>query len=175
MQVFESSYPATFGFSGTGIESQGGVLAGVVQLGLTSRGNVGKLKPKQFIGDEHILGMQPATKERLLKLADEGTLNAVVQVHGIAQHWQELTDALGRALATNWRRAAAVLGSGEALETALPESFTARPVSRGNLPQAEQGELALKRQGATPSGDRIAIGFISSVRAISLPLRWREV
>ena len=47
----------------------------------------------------------------------ESTLNAVLQYHGIAYHWKTLTDALGRALATDWTNAsnlAGIPGSGEA-------------------------------------------------------------
>ena len=46
----------------------------------------------------------------MLKKADEATLNAVLQYHGIAYHWQTLTDALGRALATDWTNASNLAG-----------------------------------------------------------------
>ncbi len=46
----------------------------------------------------------------MLKKADETTINAVLQYHGIAYHWKTLTDALGRALAADWRNASNLAG-----------------------------------------------------------------
>jgi hypothetical protein len=40
----------------------------------------------------------------------EATLNAALQYHGIAYHWKTLTDALGRALATDWKNASDLAG-----------------------------------------------------------------
>ena len=53
----------------------------------------------------------------------ESTLNAVLQYHGIAYHWKTLTDALGRALATDWTNAsnlAGMPGSGGSGREVLP-------------------------------------------------------
>ena len=79
-------------------------------MGLTARGKAVPFKPKEFVGNEATLQMSEKTIETLLKKADKATLNAVLQHHGIAYHWRTLTDALGRALATDWTNASNLAG-----------------------------------------------------------------
>jgi len=106
-----STTGATAYYAARHIASQGGRIAGIIQMGLTARGKApAKFKPKAFLGDESTLQMSEKTIKTLLKKADEATLNAVLQYHGIAYHWQTLTDALGRALATDWTNASNLAG-----------------------------------------------------------------
>jgi hypothetical protein len=92
------------------IESLGGNLVGAIHLGLTPR-LAGKTNfaPKTFAGDEDTLAMSDRTRKRLQSKGNDERLNAVVETLGIAYDWNTLTDALGRSLATNWRRAGAML------------------------------------------------------------------
>ena len=81
----------------------------------------------------------------MLKKADESTLNAVLQHHGIAYHWRTLTDALGRAFAAEWEDASDItgmLGSGGSGNEVLPRDTGGTGVdSRRPLP-AFPGEKA---------------------------------
>lgn len=88
------------------IESQGGRLIAAVHLGLTPRlAGKNRFSPKTFAGDEDTLAMSDETRKRLRSKGGDAILNAVVQNLGIAYDWHSLTDALGRSLAANWRRA----------------------------------------------------------------------
>lgn len=151
------------------IASKGGSVAGIMQLGLTPRGKAERFKPKPFVGDEHVLEMQPATRKALLSKGDNATLNAVVRALGIAYDWRTLTDALARALAANWaeaRRSATVPGSRPAkpgsIQTGRPgDSTSNRPVS-GRLPAFPGEELT-----APPSQGEFAFSLWDF--AFSLP------
>jgi hypothetical protein len=114
-------------------------------MGLTARGKAVPFKPKEFVGNEATLQMSEKTIETLLKKADKATLNAVLQHHGIAYHWRTLTDALGRALATDWTNAsnlAGMPGSGGSGREVLPRDTGGAGVdSRRPLP-AFPGEKA---------------------------------
>ncbi len=115
-----STTGATAYYAARFIEGNGGRLAGVVQIGLTPRlKGEGAFSPKAFAGDEQTLRMTDATRKQLQTKAPDATLNAVVQAHGLADDWHELTDGLGRALAGNWRRASEVLAGGTAGGSAL--------------------------------------------------------
>lgn len=88
------------------IESRGGRLIGAVHLGLTPRlAGATRFSPKTFAGDEDTLWMSDATRKALRCRAADALLNSVVRNLGIAYEWHTLTDALGRSLAANWRRA----------------------------------------------------------------------
>jgi hypothetical protein len=97
------------------IAAGGGNVVGILQMGLTPRGEkASKFSSKSFVGDEQQLEMSEATRKALQKRGDDATLNRVVQALGIAYDWRTLTDALGRALATNFpaaRRVAENAGS----------------------------------------------------------------
>jgi hypothetical protein len=91
------------------IEWQGGNLVGSVHLGLTPRlAGKSRFSPKTFAGDEDTLAMSDNTRKRLQGKGDDAKLNAIVQNLGIAYDWHTLTEALGRSLAANWRRAQAM-------------------------------------------------------------------
>ena len=88
------------------IESQGANLICALHLGLTPRlAGKTRFSPKTFAGDEETLAMSDDTRKRLRSKGDDAILNQVVQNLGIAYEWHCLTDALGRSLAANWRRA----------------------------------------------------------------------
>lgn len=155
-----STTGATTYYAARYIESNGGNFIGAVQLGLTPRvPGVTKFSPKTFAGDEDTLSMSAQTRKGLRSRGPDATLNFVVRNIGIAYDWHTLTDALGRSLAANWRRARAMSESrpvgGAAGPQAAAQSALAGPDGRtlpalrgeieaaGNATVLSQGELAL--------------------------------
>lgn len=87
--------------------------------------------------------MSAETRNRLRSKGSDATLNTVVRNIGIAYDWHTLTEALGRSLAANWRRARTMskyrTDSGRARSQDAAQSALAGPAGR-TLP-AFRGEL----------------------------------
>ena len=155
-----STSGATTYYAARYITSQGGIVVGSVQMGLTPRGKKNRFHQRAMVGDEQVLSMSDDTKKALQKKGDTATINAVVQDLGIAYDWRTLTDALARALTSNWSKAknlAKVPGERVGIRQSVEGGRSVNTGSTSSLP-AFPGEIEAASQQA-PAQDTFSFSI----------------